>query len=311
MNEEAAALDSLGSFDRPASAGSANHRPAFTDRGRFRGCRGGVITMHRALTRLVLTPLDLVRAALLMLLLSFAWIVSLPLLCRMWGYLLGSGMRILALQTTLGFTEHHITRYIRFVIPYPRMDGIAPSALTWWSTATIVGLLYAASYFFPKKITPVTYLVRAALFVQSTALLYFLVAAARFPHTPDGYMEGLISYQIALISAVPALFGPTYYIFKFSLVRKIALTVLTMSHLFLFLPVQILLQAAVLEKSVLFMPILYIVFGLPVNILIILAFYSWGMSWPSDGTLKKRTIAYPPSSPQPSGLPTSRFAQGS
>jgi hypothetical protein len=311
MNEEAAALDSSGSFDRPASAGSVNHRPAFTDRGRFRGCRGGVITMHRALTRLVLTPLDLVKAALLMLVLSFAWIVSLPWLCGMWSYLLGNGMRILALHTTLGLTEHHITRYIRFLIPYPRMEGIAPSAWTWWSTAAVVCLLYAASYFFPKTITPVTYLVRAALFVQSTALLYFLLAAARFPHTPDSYMEGLISYQIALISAVPALFGLTYYIFKFSLSRKIALTVLTMSHLFLFLPVQILLQAAVLEKSVLFMPILYIVFGLPVNILIILAFYSWGMSWPSDGNVKKRTIAYRSGSPQSSGSATSRFAQGS
>jgi len=31
---------------------------------------------------------------------------------------------------------------------------------------------------------------------------------------------------------------------------------------------------------VLFMPVLYIVFGLPVDVLIILAFYSWGMSWP-------------------------------
>jgi hypothetical protein len=37
----------------------------------------------------------------------------------------------------------------------------------------------------------------------------------------------------------------------------------------------------VLEKTVLFMPVLYIVFGLPTDILIILAFYSWGMSWPS------------------------------
>jgi hypothetical protein len=47
---------------------------------------------------------------------------------------------------------------------------------------------------------------------------------------------------------------------------------------------------------------------LPVNILIILAFYSWGMSWPSDGNVKKPTTAYRAGSPQPSGLATSRFA---
>jgi hypothetical protein len=260
--------------------------PRFAQRGRFRGHRGGVITMHRALTRLVLEPLNLVTAALLVLLLSFVWIFSLPWLCRMWGYVLGNGMKILELRTTLGLTEHHVTPYIRFGVPYPRMEGNAPDAWTWWSTAVIVCLMYAASYFFPKRLTPVTYLLRAGLFIQFTALLYFLLAAARFPHTPDSYMEGLVSYRIALISGVPALFGLTYYIFKFSLTQKIALTVLTMSHLSLFLPLQTLLQAMVLEKSVLFMPILYIVFGLPVDILIILAFYSWGMSWSSDGNIK-------------------------
>jgi hypothetical protein len=52
-----------------------------------------------------------------------------------------------------------------------------------------------------------------------------------------------------------------------------------MTHLALFLPLQVLCQALFLQKTVLFMPVLYIVFGLPVNILIIVAFYSWGMSW--------------------------------
>ena len=260
--------------------------PRFADRARFRGYRGGVITMHRALARFVLAPLDLITSSLLVLLVSFAWIVSLPRLCRMWAYALGNGMKLLALHTELGLTEHHITPYIRFVIPFPKMEGIAPDAWTWWSTAAAVCLLYAASYLFPKKLTPVTYLLRAVLLIQITALLYFLLIPARFPHTPDSYMEGLVSYGVALISSIPALFGLTYYIFKFGLVKKIALTTLTMSYLSIFLPVQILLQAMVLEKSVLFMPILYIVFGLPVDILIILAFYSWGMSWPSDQAVK-------------------------
>ena len=286
MNEVAAALDSSKNSDHSASSAAARYAPRFADRGRFRGHRGGVITMHRALTRFVLVPLDLITSSLLVLLLSFMWIVSLPWLCRTWGYVLETGMKMLALHTELGLTEHHITPYIRFVIPFPKMEGIAPDAWTWWSTAAVVCLLGAASYFFPKRLTPVTYLLRAVLLIQVTALLYFQLIPARFPHTPDSYMEGLVSYRIALISAVPAVFGVTYYIFKFGLIKKIALTALTMSYLSLFLPVEILLQAMVLEKSVLFMPILYIVFGLPVDILIILAFYSWGMSWPSDQAVK-------------------------
>jgi hypothetical protein len=52
-----------------------------------------------------------------------------------------------------------------------------------------------------------------------------------------------------------------------------------MAHLALFLPLQVLLQALFLQKTVLFMPVLYIIFGMPVNILIIMAFYSYGMTW--------------------------------
>jgi hypothetical protein len=278
----AAALDSSGTSDRRAFSAAAKHAPRFGDRGRSRGHRGGLITMHRAFTRLVLEPADLITAALLVLLFSTAWIVSLPWLCRMWAYVLENGMKILALHAQLGLTEHHITRYIRFMIPFPKVEGTAPSAWTWWLTAAAVCLLYGASYFFGRTLTPVTYLLRAALFIQVTALLYFLLIPARFPHTPDSYMEGLVSYRIALISVVPVLFGLTYYIFKFDLIKKIALTSLTMSYLALFLPLQTLLQAMILQKSVLFMPVLYIVFGLPVDVLIILAFYSWGMSWSSS-----------------------------
>jgi hypothetical protein len=278
----AAALDSLKNSDRRVFSAAMNYIPRFAGSRRSRGYRGGVITMHRALARFVLDPLDLVTAALLVLLFSFVWIVSLPWFCRIWGDVLKKGMNMLALHTGLGLAEHQVTPYIRFMIPFPKTEGIAPDAWTWWSTGAVVGLLYAVSYFFPAKLTPITYLLRAVLFIQTTALLYFLFVPARFPHTPDSYLEGLVSYRIALISTVPALFGLTYYIFKFSLIKKIALTILTMGYLSLFLPLQMLLQAIILGKSVLFMPILYIVFGLPVDILIILAFYSWGMSWPSD-----------------------------
>lgn len=278
-------MDSSNSSDRRVFFPAANGMPALTDR--FRGYRGGVIAMHRAMTRFALEPLDLVASGLLVVGLSFGWIALLPWLCRMWAYLLGTGMRMLAANATLGLTEHHVTSYVYFAIPYPRMEGITPDARMWWSTAAIVGLLYATSCLFSKKFTPLTYLLRAVLFIQVTALLYFLFFAANFPHSPDSYMEGLVTYQIALISAVPILFGLTYYIFKFGFIKKITLTVLTMAHLSLFLPLQILLQAIVLQKSVLFMPVLYIVFGLPLDIFIILAFYSWGMNWASDLNVKR------------------------
>jgi hypothetical protein len=261
------------------SSRSSDRAPRFVDRGRFRGHRGGVIAMHRALARFDLGPLDLITSALLVLLVTLVWIASLPWLCRFWRLALVVGTRMLALPTDLGLGAHQITPYVHFAVPYPRMDSIAPDARTWWFTAAIVIALWIATLIFPAKFIPITYLLRAVLFIQATALVYFLLFPARFPHTPDSYLEGFMSYAIGLISFVPILFGLTYYIFDFGLIRKAALTAMTMGHLSLFLPFQILLQAVILRKSVLFMPLLYIVFGLPLDIAIILAFYSWGMSW--------------------------------
>ena len=64
-----------------------------------------------------------------------------------------------------------------------------------------------------------------------------------------------------------------------------------MAHLALFLPFQCLLQALVLQKTVLFMPVLYIIFGMPVDVMLVIGFYSWGMTWSfrsegSYGTLR-------------------------
>ncbi len=84
---------------------------------------------------------------------------------------------------------------------------------------------------------------------------------------------------LALISILPLLFGLTFFIFQFSMPQKVLLTLMTMGHLVLFIPLQILLQGLILQKTVLFMPVLYIVFGMPLDVLVIIAFYAWGMTW--------------------------------
>jgi hypothetical protein len=273
------ALDSSENSDPRSLPAASKQPPRFADRSRFRGYRGGIINTHRALTRFVLEPLDLTTAALLSLLLTVLWLAALPWLCQFWRFVLENGMRKLAMHAALGLTAHEITPYIRFSMPYLRMEGLLPDPQTWWTSAAVVLILFAASFFLPKKFLPVMYLLRAVLFIHLTALLFFLFLPARFSHSPDSYMEGLTGYAIALIGFVPLLFGLTYYIFDFGILRKAFLTAVTMAHLTLFLPLWILLQALVLQKSVLFMPVLFVVFGLPVNVIIILAFYSWGMSW--------------------------------
>jgi hypothetical protein len=244
-----------------------------------RGHRGGVIPMHRALAHFRLGTMNLITASCLFVFFSSAWLVLLPQVCGLWTRIFRFGIRFLPLSAEVGMSEHRWTSFLSLDIPYLRMEPVLPSAQVWWLSCAATALIFVATFFISKKLIPVIYLLRGVLLVQVIALLYFALIPASFPHTPDSYLAGFVTSGIGLISLVPLIFGLTYYIFDFGLPRKALLTSITMAHLALFLPFQCLLQALVLQKTVLFMPVLYIVFGMPVDVMLMIGFYSWGMTW--------------------------------
>jgi len=246
---------------------------------RSRGHRGGVIPMHRALAHFRLGPMNLVTSICLFFFFSSIWLVLLPRVCRFWGRILAWSMPYLPLQAALDLGERHVG-FLRMPIPYIRLESLLPSPSLWLITCVATVLLFAGASLLPPNLTPVRYLIRAMLAIQGSALLYFALWPLHFKHTPGGYMEALVNSGIGLISVVPLLFALTYYIFDFGLWKKAFLTALTMTHLVILLPFQILLQALILQKSIIFMPVLYIVFGLALDVMVIIAFYSWGMTWP-------------------------------
>ena len=248
-----------------------------------RGHRGGVISMHRALNHLQLGPGEVVNSVVLVIFAVVAWLTTLPWACRFWGHVLKLGLRTLPLRSEFAISEHKEISFLHFQLPYLRIEPILPTPQIWGYTGLATVLLYAITYKLSGKWTPVIYLVRAMLIIQGTALLYFALIPTHFPHTPNSYMEGLITSGVALISAVPFLFGLTYYIFKFSAVKKIFITLFAMAYLVIFLPLQMLLQALILQKTVLFMPLLYIVFGMPLDVVLVIAIYSYGMTWRTAG----------------------------
>jgi hypothetical protein len=253
-------------------------QPRVPDPVQFRGHRGGVIAMHRALTHFRLGPMNVVASVSLFLLFSSIWVVVLPWLCELWSGALALGLRLLPLNARLDVAEHQL-RFLRLPIPYLRMEPILPDLRTWSLVCAVTLLLFTGTFFLSKQLVPVIYLARGILLIQATSLIYFALWPTSFPHTPDSYMEALVASGIGLISVVPLLLALTYYIFDFGMLRKAVLTVITMAYLTAFLPFQVLAQAMVLQKSVLFMPLLYIVFGMPVDVLLIISFYSWGMTW--------------------------------
>jgi hypothetical protein len=270
-------LDSSRSFENRETSGSDPAKSA--DPIRARGHRGGVIPMHRALAHFRLGARNLFTASCLFIFLSCTWLILLPKVCRLWTAIFTSAIRALPLRAELGVATHHLTPWLGFDIPYLRMEPVLPSAQMWWFSCASTVLILVVTYFLPERLIAVIYLVRGVSLVQASALLYFVFIPARFPHTPDSYLAGLVTSGIGLISLLPLLFGLTYYIFDFGLLRKAFLTWITMLHLIVFFPFQVLLQALVLQRTVLFMPVLYIIFGMPIDILLVIGFYSWGMTW--------------------------------
>jgi hypothetical protein len=93
-------------------------------------------------------------------------------------------------------------------------------------------------------------------------------------------MADMLAASLALLSTVPALLGFTFYIFPFGLLKKLGLTAMILAHLTLVAPLQYLVQAYFLYRcSLLYMPLFYMVLGLPLDVMMIIAFYGWGMSW--------------------------------
>jgi hypothetical protein len=256
-----------------------NRLPADLEAIRHRGWRGGVITPHRAFVRLRLTPRRVVESATIALLGTVSWIALLPTVGRFWGHILAFWGARLELRSEVILVPQGWGSHIHFALPCFGLAAGPPSGTAWWITTGVTVLAFIASFLLAEEALPWAYLIRAFCLLQATALVYFAVASARFPHDLPGYTVSMLVFSCILIGLVPVLYAFTFYLLNFSLVQKLLLTLATVAHLVLFVPQQYMLHIYLVHASVLFMPVLYFVFGPFLDILAFVGFYSWGMSW--------------------------------
>jgi hypothetical protein len=176
--------------------------------------------------------------------------------------------------------------WIHFSVPYVTISAGAPGAV-YWIMAAITLLMLVASFCLPAEALPWAYLLRAVAILQFTAIGYFGVAAARFPHDISGYTVSMLVFSMIFIGLVPLILAFTYYLFEFSWGKKLALTLLIMAYLTVFVPLQYMLHIYALHLSILFMPVLYFVFGPFLDVLTFISLYSWGMSWSQENRRKQ------------------------
>jgi hypothetical protein len=248
---------------------------------RHRGWRGGLISPHRAFVRLRLTPSRVIESLALASCGSITWIFALPVVGRFWGHIFAFWSHALGFNAEVTMVPQGWGSHIHFALPCFGLVAGPASGTYWYITAAITTLAFASTFLLSDEILPWSYLIRSLCLLQATALAYFALASARFPHDLPSYTVSMLVFSCILIGLVPILYAFTFYLLNFTLIQKIFLTLVTMVHLVLLAPHQYLLHVYLLHGSVLLMPVLYFVFGPFLDILAFIGFYSWGMSWKS------------------------------
>ncbi|HWU84389.1 MAG TPA: hypothetical protein VN028_03530 [Rhodocyclaceae bacterium] len=247
---------------------------------RFRGFGGSVIKMHRAIYQVNLGRSNLLLPLLLPLLFNLLLLCFLSNILDLWQVLFGFWLDKLAPAGFVHMQPVDLGPYMLY-LPTPVLSAAMPDSATWWLTLAGSLLLLLATFLIPpRRFLPLTYVVRAALLIQASALAFFYWLPGEFPHDSASYIGDALVMSLFFIFMVPWILGLTYYIFDFPLAQKLALTALVLAYFIVAFPMQYMLHAYALHHlSLLFLPLFYLIFGPFLDIMMFVALYSWGMSW--------------------------------
>ena len=242
--------------------------------------RGLAAPPHRAISSLRL-PLGRVAAgALVASAFTLALFRTMPWVAEFWSQQMVWWMN--ALELPGQFKPAHINRPDLFSLPVPLIDAhlgpLSMSDLAGHGLAAVV--LWWLAGWLPDYAKPGAYLLRFAVLLHAVAVVYFLAWPASFPHAVVGHVSGGLRQTWALMLVTPWLHLLTFYLFPFPAWHGALLTALTLLYLLLLAPLQYASHVALLVLvGPVLMPLLYMLFGVMVPILGIVALYGWGMSW--------------------------------
>jgi hypothetical protein len=94
---------------------------------------------------------------------------------------------------------------------------------------------------------------------------------------------------MAVLLVIPVLLALTFYVIDVGVLRKIVLTVVMLGHLLVFVPLQYAVHAwLVVHGTLLLLPVLFLLFGLLPEVMVLIALYGWGMSWRAQRARTRR-----------------------
>ena len=244
------------------------------------GHRGGPGVLHRSIWSLRLPKRRLACGLLIALAFTLLLTLGKQEIAAVWAQQLIGWMQALGLPGQ--FTPAAAGPSGLFSLPVPLID-VQLRDLGRLATAThaLAALaVWALAGWLPDRAKPVTYLLRFAVLIHTASIVYFWYWPARFLHPLSSHIEGGLRQAWALMLVTPWLHLCMYYLFPFAVWRRVALTAATLLFLFVLTPLQYATHAALVYQLGLIMsPLLYMLFGVMVPMLGLVALYGWGMSW--------------------------------
>ena len=245
---------------------------------RLLNIRGVLIRTHRALLHIDFTTLRLLSMIVIPALLSTAVYFAWPLIDVLWTGIINFWIGLLGPGVSLA--RHDAVMGGVFHIPYPLVNAALPTVDQWWCGLVLALALLVGPSFMPPKMLPLAYMLRFVGALQVVAQVYFYFWGESFAHSAGVSVASMMQSSFVLMLITPWLYGLTYNIFNFSLARKFALPVMALCYLAVLTPVQFTFAAMLmLQFSLLWNPIFYLIGTTLLQFVMLLAMYAWAMSW--------------------------------
>lgn len=237
------------------------------------------IAMHRSIATLRFPPARTLSMLVLPVAFDLAlWALYEPITLG-WGIFFGFWLDKLGIAGSVTYEDfpYHL---IDGTFPHIEVTAPYPDPQLWWITLAITLAVFLMARRIPEDFVPIRYLMFFAVAIQASALALWHSPNQIFSNGLENHVEMQLALETGFIAFVPWLYSLIYYIFDFSPWKKLGLTLMTILFLIVAVPFQAMAHIFLIVKfSMLFLPILYLMFGMFPIILCCVALYGWAMSW--------------------------------
>lgn len=247
------------------------------------GVHGSVIKPHRSMAAFQFLRSSLQSMIGIPLVLISVTLLGLPHITLLWKVCFSYAFEYMGLGTDVHMYTLKILPHYYLDIPSCSINAEWPKMVDFCNVGIAFIAIFVISFLFSENLTPFAYFLKILCFVQMTAFVYFKFAIEPFPYDLSGYMANLLRGGIVIVLLVPILFAITLYLYNMPLVQKMLVSIITMGHLMIFIPLQALIHMYVIKAcSYLMLPTMFFLFGHLLEIYIVISFYGWAVSWVDD-----------------------------